>query len=108
VIKTITADDLKQRLSHGDVLLVDVREPIEYNTESINGSVLIPLAEVSLEKLPSKSKPIVAHCRSGKRSMEACKKLLAQDPNLELYNLEGGILAWKEAGYPIQKTGFKS
>jgi len=102
MIKTITAVDLKQRLERGEVQLIDVREPSEYNVESINGSCLIPLAEITLDKLPSKIGPIVIHCRSGKRSEEACKKLLAQDPKLEVYSLQGGIVAWKEAGYAIK------
>jgi len=104
-MKTITAADLKKYLDQDSMLLIDVREPAEHRTESIDNACLIPLAEISLEKIPSKSRPIVIHCRSGKRSSEACKKLLAQDPTLDLYSLEGGIIAWKEAGFNIKQSG---
>ncbi len=104
-MKTITANDLKNYLDQDSMLLIDVREPAEHRTESIENSCLIPLAEISVEKLPSRSRPIVIYCRSGKRSSEACKKLLAQDPTLNLYSLEGGIIAWKEAGSNIRRSG---
>lgn len=105
MIKNITAEELQTRLAKGEVVVVDVREPAEHATECINGACLIPLAAVTAEKLPEGSKPIVIHCRSGKRSEEACKKLLAQDPNLDIYNLVGGITAWKAAGGEIKKSG---
>jgi len=53
-MKTITANDLKNYLDQDSVLLIDVREPAEHRTESIDNSCLIPLAEISVEKLPSR------------------------------------------------------
>ncbi|MCD6055422.1 MAG: ygaP 2 [Gammaproteobacteria bacterium] len=96
-------EELKKHLDKDEVLLVDVREPAEYKTECIEEACLIPLGEISLEKLPSKRMPIVVHCRSGKRSVEACAKLLGEDPALEIYSLEGGILAWQQAGFKVKK-----
>lgn len=107
MVKTISANDLKKGLEQGEVLLIDVREPGEYKTECIDGSCLIPLSEVSLQKLPYKTGTIVINCRSGKRSEEACKKLLAENPNIEVYSLSGGIVAWKEAGFAIKRFGAK-
>jgi rhodanese-related sulfurtransferase len=104
-MKTIKVDELKKRLNKDEVLLVDVREPAEHRAECIDGACLIPLGEISHGKLPLKSKPIVVHCRSGKRSMDACKKLLEQDPTLEIYYLEGGIVAWQQAGFSVKKSG---
>ena len=94
-MQTMTANQLKKRLEQNDVILIDVREPAEYKTGYIEGAFLIPLAEISCEKLATQSRPIVVYCHSGKRSATACKKLLEQNPDLEVYNLEGGILAWK-------------
>lgn len=107
MINNISVEELKDRLDKGEVILVDVREPAEYKTECINGSCLIPLSQLAVEKLPSRSKPIVVQCGSGKRSMEACKKLLSQDPTINLYNLDGGISAWKAAGETTAKSGRK-
>lgn len=101
-MKKITPDDLNKRLKKKEVILVDVREPVEHKTEAIEGAHLIPLADISQRTLPSKTKPIVFHCQAGKRSEAACKKLLAKTPNLEIYSLEGGIAAWKNAGLPVK------
>lgn len=102
MVKTINVADLKEKLNNQEVSLIDVRELVEYRAEYIEEASLIPLAEISQEKLLTTSKPIVIHCRSGKRSEDACKKLLIQNPTLDLYNLEGGIMAWKAAGYPVK------
>ncbi|MEB3701755.1 Rhodanese-like and DUF2892 domain-containing protein [Candidatus Bealeia paramacronuclearis] len=104
-MKTITSDELKKRLKYAEVVLIDVREPGEHKSECIEGAHLIPLSEICIKKLPTSLLPIVIHCRSGKRSQEACKKLLAENPNLEIYTLEGGISAWKELGGEVKTQG---
>lgn len=105
-LKTIDAATLKQWLDAGEAVLVDVREPAEYAAESIAGAALMPLASVNKAALPScAGKKLVIHCRKGARGGSACEKLLAEDPNLEIFNLEGGISAWTAAGYPVQCSG---
>lgn len=103
-MQSITALELKPRLDNSEVILVDVREPLEYATVSIEGACLMPLTSVSHEKLPSTVCPVVLYCRSGKRSMIACQMLIQQNPHMELYSLEGGIDAWEKAGYPVKRT----
>lgn len=91
----------KMWIDQGDVVLIDVREPEEFAVEAIPGAILIPLSKVNALSLPDAGgKKIVVHCRSGKRSAFACEKLLEQLPDLPLYNLQGGIMAWSQAGYP--------
>lgn len=107
MIKDITASELKKLLAAGQVLLVDVREPAEHQTECIDGACLIPLGDLVLDKLPHKHGKIVVHCHSGKRSAEACRRLLIEDPTLEIYNLQGGISSWKQSGGKISKSGRK-
>jgi rhodanese-related sulfurtransferase len=99
------ANELKEKLDKGSVVLIDVREPAEHRSASIDGACLIPLSEISCDKLPSKEKPIVIHCASGKRSQEACGKLLEQDPTLDLYSLEGGLVAWEKSGFSVKRSG---
>lgn len=107
-IKDIDAKTLKDWIDKKKVVLIDVREQSEYDSESISGAKLIPVSEINNDSLPNiKGKKLVIHCRSGKRSMNACEKLTNQDPELEVYNLEGGILAWIDAGYPIKSSGKK-
>ncbi len=103
-MKTIAVSELKKRLDNDEVLLIDVRELAEHRSECIEGACLIPLGEICLEKLPSTKRPIVIHCRSGKRSSDACAKLLASDPSLDVSSLEGGIVAWSQAGYSVKKS----
>lgn len=103
-MKTMTVPELKKLMEKDEVLLIDVRESVEHKEECIEGACLIPLGEISLEKLPSESRPIVIHCHSGKRSVEACKKLLEQNPDLDIYTLEGGIAAWKKLGFFVKKS----
>jgi len=102
---TMNVHELKEKMERGEVLLLDVREPAEYKTECIEGAYLLPLSELCCEKLPQTTKPLVIHCHAGKRSEEACKRLLAQNPQLEVYSLKGGISEWKNAGYPTFCSG---
>lgn len=102
-MKTVDAKTLKQWLDKGEAVLVDVREPEEYASENIPDATLVPLAGVCKSALPAASgKKLVIHCKAGKRGGTACEKLLAEDPNLEVYNLEGGISAWAQAGLPVK------
>lgn len=105
-IKTVDAATLKHWIDLGEAVVVDVREPAEYASEKIHGATLLPLSAVSVSSLPSRGdKKLVIHCRSGKRGANACEKLLAENPTLEIYNLEGGISAWSDAGQQVIKSG---
>lgn len=107
-LKTIDAKTLKIWLDSEQAILLDVREPAENEAQSIKGAVLMPLASVSKEALPNcAGKKLVIHCRKGGRGGTACEKLLAEDANLEIYNLEGGIEAWEAAGFTTESTGRK-
>jgi sulfur-carrier protein adenylyltransferase/sulfurtransferase len=96
-VPTITAIDLKTKLDRKDkFVLVDVREPYEYDICNISGSKLIPLGELParLSELDSADE-IVLHCKVGGRSAKALRIL--QDAGFrKLSNLQGGILAWSE------------
>lgn len=105
---TITAAELKEKMAQNSVVLIDVREPFEHHEQFIPGAVHIPLGEIHPNKLPSGANiSYVMQCRSGKRSAQACTKLLTDNPDLSIYNLEGGITAWHELGFETQskKTG---
>lgn len=105
-IKTIDASTLKDWMAKGEAVIVDVREPAEHAAENISGATLLPLGSITHKALPELgSKKLVIHCRSGKRAASACEKLLIEDPNLEVYNLEGGISAWSAAGYQVESSG---
>lgn len=103
-MKNINSVELKEILEkEKDAILIDVREKEEYEIEHINGSYLIPLDTICAQKIPDKSKKIIIYCRSGKRSLNACINLLHENPDLELYNLHGGIIEWKKNGFETNK-----
>ncbi|MFB3923989.1 MAG: molybdopterin-synthase adenylyltransferase MoeB [Terriglobia bacterium] len=77
-------------------VLIDVREPHEYQICKIPGSKLIPLGEVArrMHELNS-ADDIVVHCRSGMRSAQAVEFLMKSGFR-KIHNLKGGILAWSD------------
>jgi adenylyltransferase/sulfurtransferase len=94
---TITARQLKDMQDAGEnILLVDVREPNEYEIVSIPGSVLIPKGEflsgAALERLPQ-DKRVVLHCKSGARSAE-CLAIVKNAGFSDAVHVGGGVLSW--------------
>lgn len=99
-MNTITVEALKKRIDSGEKInLIDVREPAEYDEYNI-GAKLIPLGQIQnmdvAELEPLKEEELIIHCRSGKRSTMACQ-LLESMGFKNTVNVEGGVLAWKEA-----------
>ena len=92
----ITVQDLKKMIDNKeDFQLIDVRETFEYEMSNLSG-LNIPLAGLLLEADQiSKDKPVIMQCRSGARSAAAVNQLEQQLGFTNLYNLKGGILAWK-------------
>ena len=96
-VPTISPGELKAKLDRKDkFVLVDVREPYEYEICSIPGSKLIPLGELParLSELDS-ADDIVLHCKVGGRSAKALR-VLQEAGFRKLNNLKGGIAAWSE------------
>jgi rhodanese-related sulfurtransferase len=92
---------LKEFLEQGEAILVDVREPFEYESVHIPGSLSMPLSSVSVDRLPFPRSKIIFYCQSGKRSAVACHHILQQNPDLSVYNLTGGIQAWQSQGFEV-------
>ena len=96
-IPEITPVELKKKMdAHEPFVLIDVREPHEYQICRIPGSKLIPLGEVPkrMNELDSADE-IVVYCRSGMRSAKAVD-LLMKSGFGKIHNLKGGILAWSD------------
>jgi rhodanese-related sulfurtransferase len=105
-LQTIDARTLKGWLENGEAVLVDVRETAENAAARIEGASLLPLQRVTGALLPPcTGRKLVIHCEKGGRSAAACKKLLAEDVSLDVYNLEGGIEAWRGAGFSVISSG---
>ena len=98
-MKTITTEQLKQRLDAGEQPhILDVREPFE-NTEFNIGGTLVPLGKIQSMQLDDiedwKNDEVIVYCRSGNRSGQACMILEAAGFT-NVKNLTGGMLDWRE------------
>ena len=113
-IQTVTVHDVRYALENGgDIVVVDVRDPHEWDISAIEGTLRIPKPEIQLAKngiqagrklweetilkdIP-KDKTLYLHCRSGKRSADSIAFLSEIGYELDrMYNVEGGILAWAD------------
>jgi molybdopterin/thiamine biosynthesis adenylyltransferase/rhodanese-related sulfurtransferase len=92
----ITPLELAERLRAGDIDLIDVREPHEWDIAHIPGARLIPLGNLPAA-VPSldRTRDIVVQCRSGARSGRAVRLLQAAGFT-RVRNLAGGILRWSD------------
>ena len=93
----IEVTEVKEKIDRGDnFVLIDVREPHEYQICNIPAAKLIPLGEVGkrLDELDPEA-DIVIHCKSGMRSARACGILKAAGFK-HVRNMKGGILAWSD------------
>jgi len=94
-VKAVDVYELKKMMDEKQQFqLIDCREPDEYEFCNI-GAELIPMGEVvdNVDKI-RKDVPAIIMCRSGRRSGEIIIELQKQFGLTNLYNLEGGILAW--------------
>jgi len=95
-MRELTVQELNDwRNSGRPFVLIDVREPMEYETGNING-VSIPMGEVlqRINEIPREG-DVVIHCKSGGRSGNVVRYLSSEMGYDNLYNLQGGMLAWK-------------
>ena len=99
-ITEVTGDDAQARLDRS--LVLDVREPDEYEQGAIPGALHIPRGHLEGQvegKVPDKTQPIIVQCASGFRSAFAAKTL--QDLGYtDVVNLAGGFNKWKDEGRP--------
>lgn len=102
-IPAIDISALRPKVDAGEPLF-DVRQPDEYEEAHAPGARLVPLAEVPerLDEFPT-DRTVYVICRSGGRSAKAVEHLRAN--GVDAVNVEGGTLAWIEAGNAVEQGG---
>jgi rhodanese-related sulfurtransferase len=100
----LTPAQVREALEKGDIVLIDVREPYEWDAGRIPGA-----SHIELERLASRAdtvpadRPIVFMCRLGVRSAMAMQAFRAS--GWDAYHLGGGIQRWVNEGLPIEPVG---
>ena len=105
-IRQINIDEYQKLAASGeDFLLVDVREDNEFAVDHAKGAIHIGrgILERDIETvIPDKQAEIVLYCGGGYRSALAAESL-RQMGYVHVASMDGGIRAWRDAGYPIEK-----
>jgi rhodanese-related sulfurtransferase len=99
----VTPTDAKPLIDDG-AQLVDVRTEDEFTAGHIPGARHVPLPDLRSEAAGlDQARPVVVYCRSGDRSGVAADAFAAS--GWDAHSIEGGLLAWSEAGLPIEPEG---
>jgi len=101
----IKAEDFKTKTENkNNVIILDIRTPEEYEESHIKGSLNVDYKNENFKEEIVKldqSKKYFVYCRSGKRSANS-RKIMNELGYKKVYDLQGGILAWKEKEYPLE------
>ena len=102
-IEEIEPFEAAEEIEGGDVVLIDTREPHEYQEAHLEGGKLVPpglLGDEIASAAPDKSARTILYCRSGNRSDKAAEQMEALGYE-DVASMAGGILAWQEQGLPV-------
>ena len=103
-LELISPQEASALTAEKKAIIIDVREDSEWNTIHIPGALHIPLAQLSnrlTELQPYKNSAIITQCRSGARSAKALD-ILKSAGFSQVQNMEGGLIAWNNAGLKTQ------
>jgi rhodanese-related sulfurtransferase len=101
----IDPEQVRRLLDRGEVRLLDVRTPAEFESVHIPGAYNVPLgtlAEHGEELRRHVDGPVVLVCRSGSRARQA-EEALREIGMTQLHVLDGGMEAWERAGFPVRR-----
>jgi rhodanese-related sulfurtransferase len=99
-----TPQQVAALLARGEIELVDVREPEEYEAGRIAGSRHVKLGELTGQaETIARDRPVVFYCRSGSRSAMATEAF--RGAGFDAHNMSGGLLEWDAGGLPLEPAG---
>lgn len=101
--KNVNPSELNTMLKSKDFVLINVHIPFAGNIAGTDASIPYDQIEQRLSEIPADTGArIVLYCRSGRMSQIAAEKLVSLGYT-NIWNLDGGMAAWEQAGYEIQK-----
>ncbi len=103
-LETVDAKTTHEWMKSGKAVLIDVREPDEWIKEHVPEAHLVPLSGFNADDFPQDhDKVAIFHCRSGGRTEAAAPEILKTGFR-KVYQLQGGIQSWREAGLPVNEN----
>ncbi len=96
----VSPEWVRERLEAGDIQLIDVREPYEWDAGRLAGARHIALQEVVAEAASiDREQGVVFYCKVGSRSAMAASAF--RQAGYDAYSMDGGIDAWAQHGLPV-------
>jgi rhodanese-related sulfurtransferase len=99
----LSVSEFSNKVTEAGIITLDVRTPGEFNEGHIAGAILVDFQSGNFESeiaTLDKSKTYAVYCRSGSRSGQAVK-IMSDAGFTNLYNLNGGVIDWANAGLPL-------
>jgi sulfur-carrier protein adenylyltransferase/sulfurtransferase len=103
-IEQVDPETAREEIESGDAVLIDTREPHEWDDAHVKGAKLVPPAAVRErvpELVPERSQRVLLYCASGNRSARAADLLKNELGYESVASVAGGIQAWRENGLPV-------
>lgn len=105
-MKALGTSDVTRLINSRDAIPLDLREAKEFESGRLPNAMNVPMSQIaarSADLAKHAKKPVIAYCENGSRSRTA-GTALAKAGLAEVYHLNGGFRAWKDAGLPVEKS----
>jgi rhodanese-related sulfurtransferase len=105
-MKGLGTSEVTRLINSRDAIPLDLREPKEFEAGRLPNALHVPLSQLgsrSAELAKHAGKPVIAYCENGVRSRSA-GAALAKAGLTEVYHLNGGFRAWRDAGLPVERA----
>jgi rhodanese-related sulfurtransferase len=96
-LEHLSEQEFKERMKKPEnVVLVDVRNPYEFQTKHIKGAINLPLSQIRRKKVDIPTdKDVILYCQTGVRSKQAAKVLRRRNKEMPIAHLQGGLFSIK-------------
>ena len=100
-VTILCVSDFAQLVDKHEMRVIDVRTRTEFNTGHIKGAENIDMKQPDFVDRVNARGPVAVYCRTGNRRYQAA--LMLAEQGIMVYDLGGGIAAWRQAGKPTEK-----